>query len=125
MGTAPGRRPPARSSGSCPGRAATGLAAVTLAICVSSAVPPLLAPIVTREYGRRGCRYAQGVPVAALPQGVASASRTQGCRRRTRVLLDSSTTFFLAVLPSCRLAVLPSCRLAVLPSPQLPPHHVR
>src|SRR5215217_2248885 len=117
MGTAPGRRPLARSSGSCPGRAATGLAAVTLAICVSSAVPPLLAPIVTRAYGRRGCRYAKGVPVAALPQGVASASRTQGVPEKD----DGPSRLLDYVLP-CRLAVLPSCRLAVLPSPQLPPH---
>src|SRR5215207_3034759 len=133
MGTAPGRRPLARSSGSCPGWAATGLAAVTLAICVSSAVPPLLAPIVTRAYGRRGCQLRlrgcqplkrlQGVLVATLPQGVSpSAQRVKEETRKVDPILrlrSSLPSCRLAVLPSCRLAVLPSCRLAVLPSCRL------
>src|SRR5215217_4722527 len=101
MGTAPGEYPPARPSGSCPGWAATGLAAVTLAIRVSSAVPPLLAAIVARAYGRRGCRCAQGAP--ASPQGESPSAQGEGARRRffsTPRLLDSSTTLVFAVLPS-------------------------
>src|SRR5215218_7711338 len=114
MGTALGADPPARSSGSCPGWAATGLAAVTLAIRVSSAVPPLLAAIVARAYRRRGCRCAQGAP--ASPQGESPSAQGEGARRRffsTPRLLDSSTPRLPSFLPSCRLAVLPSCRLAV------------
>src|SRR5215207_4596452 len=34
---------------------------------------------------------AQGVPVATLPQGVASAARTQGVKERMRVHFDAST----------------------------------
>src|SRR5215207_133490 len=96
MGTAPGTDPRSRPSRSCPGWAAAGLAAVTLAIRVSSAVPPLLAAMVARAYGQRECRCAQWV--------------------------KEVTTSFLS--PPRLRSSLPSCRLAVLPSP-LPLHHVR
>src|SRR4051812_30235287 len=117
MGTAPGEYPPARSSGSYPGWAATGLAAVTLAIRVSSAVPPLLTAIVARAYGRRESR---GWRRFHRLRGCRSVRSLRGCRLRHRGEGGRrdhfSTPRRLEYALPCRLAVLPSCRLAVLPS---------
>src|SRR5829696_933283 len=118
MGTAPGAYPAARPSGSCPGWAATGLAAVTLAIRVSSAVPPLLTAIVARAYGRRGIGCASGGAGGFAASGGGAACAASGGAGRSAPSggeggEDEGASRLLDYALPCRLAVSPSHRLAV------------
>ena len=79
--------------------------------------------------GNRGSRFAEGESLRSgggrgftTSGGVACGSEEDKARGgffSTPRLLDSSTTFILAVLPSCRLAALPSCRLPSHPAQDL------